>query len=435
MDRLIELLIVLSTTEYAQWMRYTYLSALGFGLNTNQLINNFNMYSYSTVDHVKILNRWIVDLGGMPPTDIPAIDQYVGSTEGAIEWLISAELESIELYNITYIMAGEFEMAGLQYDLGRILSRKHEDLSDLMDLVAPHTIDDVTIIMLGNKLGKFANKTPSLYKELILDRFEKLGKIAAGVSSLDINTWLREMIDLGRYGALELEDNDIEKLQTTLPERTREWIVNDIEETVRNLWSRKEEENITSAMEFYREVYEWLNSPQVIQGWLGIFQAYMPDWQTWLLSDWYGKEELKEQPLSMEEIFQQIQPSEGREETPTSESVPKAAPSKKEERPITERLEEKLKVYDPSTKKRDLEVGVGDKVFSQLARDILRENKDDYGLTSQQINAYSVGTIKEIRSDGSIVVTVEGAEEPFDEQIWSQEKLWGSRESGQRVVN
>lgn len=435
MNQLVELLAVLSAGEYAQWMRYTYLSALGFGLNTDQLVNHFNIYSYSTLDHTKILNRWIIDLGGMPPTDIPEIDQYVGSTEGAIEWLVNAELDSIEIYNIAHTLASKLEMAGLQYDLGRILSRKHEDLSNLMDLIAPHTIDDITIIVLGNKLGKFANKAPSLYKELIIDRFEKLGRVAAGVSALDINTWLREMIDLGRYGALELENNNIEKLQTTLPERTREWIIKDIEDTVRNLWSRKEEEDVTSAMEFYREVYEWLNSPQVIQGWLGIFQAYMPDWQTWLLSDWYGEEKSEEQPLSMEEIFQQVQPSEGREEVPTSEPALKVAPSKKEERPITERIEEKLKVYDPNTKKKDLEVGIGDQVFSQLVRDILRENKDDYGLTSQQINAYSVGTIKEIRSDGSIVVTVKGAEEPFDEQIWSQEKLWGSRESGQRVVN
>ncbi|MGW8181251.1 MAG: hypothetical protein ACWGQW_21175, partial [bacterium] len=316
-----------------------------------------------------------------------------------------------------------------------------EDLSTLMDLVAPHTIDDVTIIMLGNKLNRFASHAPALYQEIIIDRFAKLGKIAA-TSALDINTWLREMIDLGRYGALELENNDIEKLQTTLPERTREWILKDIEKTVRDLWSRRNEEDVTSAMEFYQEVYTWLNSPQVAKGWSGIFQSYMPDWQTWLLSDWYGQEDKEEeQPLSMEEIFQQIKPSEKREEAPapapeaSPAPAPETAPPKKE-RPVTEELSKKLMIYDPNTRKKDFEVGIGDKIFNQSARQILMELKDEHGLTKNQVNDYSVGTIKEIRPDGSLLVTVEGAEDPFDEQIWSQDdKLWGSRESGQRVVN
>lgn len=427
MDQLIELLVALSTCEYAQWMRYTYLSALGFGFNTDQLTNYFNMHSYSALDHAKTINRWIVDLGDMPPTNVPSVDQYVGSTEGAIEWLINAEIESIEMYNITHAIAGELEIAGLQYDLGRILSNKHENLSNFMDLVEPHTIDDVTILVLGSKLNKFAKNNLSLYEELIINRFVELNRIAAETSALDINTWLREMIDLGRYGALELENNDIEKLQTTLPERTREWIINDIEDTVKNLWSRRQEEDVTSAMEFYREVYEWLNSPQIVKEWPGIFESYIPDWKTWLLSDWYEQKEPGSEPdISMEDIFQQIKPS----ESTTSPVKPK-----REERPIVKEIEKKLMVFDPDTKKKDLEVGIGDRVFSQLTRDILKANKEDYGLTPQQINAYSVGTIKEIRSDGSIIVTIDGAEDPFDEQIWSQEKLWGSRESGQRVVN
>lgn len=433
MEQLIQLLSNIVSAEYAQWLRYTYLSSLSYGFDTDQLADHFEEHANEELEHAKLISRWLTDFGGLPPTELPPVEQYVGSAQGAVEWLINYEIEGIEKYNIAYALANELCATGLQHDIGVLLSVEHEHLSDLTNLISPHLLSDdkVTMVMIAYKFNKFASQVPNLFKELIINRFVSLGK-TAGAEPSSIDDYLAEMIELGRYnvlqtesGEVQLSQSDIETLQTTLPELVREWVVKDIENAVKILWDRRETEDITAPMEFYKEVYEWIRSPEVAERWLQLFNKYSPDWQSWLQSDWY--EETPPQEFSVEDILQQISPEEAPvREPPVEEEV---------RRPVEEKVEEKIKILHPTKKTRTFEVGVGDEIFNQDARDAFRENSEDFGLTKDEINKYSIGTIKEIRPDGSLLVSVK-AEGQFAEQIWGQDqRLWGSRESGQRVVN
>jgi len=235
-----------------------------------------------------------------------------------------------------------------------------------------------------------------------------------------------------------------------LPEESRKWLVQDVESQVRDLWTRRNLPDARSGIMFYKSLYEWLIAPDTVSNWEAVYNQYVPNWQQLFKSDW--EQELAIEPglqPSMEDIFQYIQDT-GRE--PTKEVVEQAKeelqqvetpattqqPSTEEpRRPIEPGIEKSLTIYDPITKKKDMKVGIGDTVFNQSARQILQQyvGSEEYPITRNQVNEYATGVIKEIRDDGSILIEVPGAEQPFDEQIWdSNDKLWGSRQEGQRLV-
>ncbi len=133
---LIELLQDIVSAEYAQWMRYTYLSSLSFVLHTDTLSKEFREHASDELEHAEIVSRWIVDLGGVPPTSLPIVEQFCGSTEEAVLWLIDAEIIGIEKYSLVHMIA--VGMPGFQADVGEILQKEHEHLSELTKLISPH---------------------------------------------------------------------------------------------------------------------------------------------------------------------------------------------------------------------------------------------------------------------------------------------------------
>ena len=57
------------------------------------------------LEHAELVSRWIVDLGSVPPTDMPCVEQFCGSTDEAIHWLIEAEVVGIHKYNAAHALS------------------------------------------------------------------------------------------------------------------------------------------------------------------------------------------------------------------------------------------------------------------------------------------------------------------------------------------
>ena len=465
MDELLKILQDIVAAEHAQFMRYTYLSSLGYGLHTDALHCQFEEHALDEIEHAKRINHWIVDLGGIPPTDIPPVEQYIGSIEGAIEWILEAELVGIKKYNYAHELAIALGLPGLQSEIGNILEKEHEHTREMLNYVAPHMVsgDQVTMIMVANAFRRFAANGGEFFQHLIIDRFAEFLKRAVEYTETtwqeleqeqqaqqpQFQQYLTSALDNAMQAVTKQFPKD-EDLLKVLPEESRKWLVQDVESQVRDLWTRRNLPDARSGIMFYKSLYEWLIAPDTVSNWEAVYNQYVPNWQQLFKSDW--EQELAIEPglqPSMEDIFQYIQDT-GRE--PTKEVVEQAKeelqqvetpattqqPSTEEpRRPIEPGIEKSLTIYDPITKKKDMKVGIGDTVFNQSARQILQQyvGSEEYPITRNQVNEYATGVIKEIRDDGSILIEVPGAEQPFDEQIWdSNDKLWGSRQEGQRLV-
>jgi hypothetical protein len=335
---------------------------------------------------------------------------------------------------------------------------------------------DDTLIVVANNFDKFAEYGGDLFTDLVIDRiigfYHRTGqKFPNEKYAPKLKDYLDSIFDEATGSVLKQLGDDTNRILKELPELSRQYVVNDIENTVRGLWATRNNPQSRSALEFYKSVYEWLTSSDTISGWDKIYDSYNPNWAADYKEDWQSELDVGEQyQPTMSEIFEDIklyeqEPTPAEELQDTQESVddvieqPIPEPEKAEmpepvqeqvqapeqalestpdtRRPITKSIEDKFVVYDPSTQKKTLEVGVGDKIYNQSAKMVFKQYKDEYGLTPEQINSYSVGEIKEIRNDGSVIVEVPGAKDPFNEQIWdiNTDRLWGNREKGQRVVN
>jgi len=319
-----------------------------------------------------------------------------------------------------------------------------------------------TLIDLSNKFDKFASTNSDLFKDYVVDkiigfyrRADK--KFPQTQQALQSNDYLNSLFDEATGYALKELGNDTDRILSELPELSRQYILKDIENNVRELWANRKQEGAREGLEFFKSVYDFLTSNDTVSNWDRIYENYNPGWRNDYKENWEQELDVGEQyQPSLGEIFQEMNVP---EEEPSPEDLPEAVsiedyedykppkpredvvqpPAAAEEprRPIEEVLEQKIKILDPNTREKTFEVGVGDEVFNQSARQIFQQIKDEYGLTKNEINKYSVGRIKEIRDDGSLLVEVPDAKDPFDEQIWdvNSDKLWGSREEGQRVVN
>lgn len=471
MDELLKVLQDILTSEYSQWMRYTYLSSLGYGLQTDALQYQFEEHAHDELAHAKRVRHWIVDLGGMPSTQMAPVEQYTGTVEGAIEWLLEYELVGIKKYNYAAELADAIGLHGLSSEIGNILEKEHEHTREMFNYIAPHMIggggDDTTMIVVANAFRRFAIHGGVYFKELVVDRFADFLKRAVEytdttwqeleqeqqASQPQFQQYLTSAIDNAMQAVTKKYPKN-EELLKVLPEESRKWMVQDVENQVRDLWTRKDSPDARSGIMFLKSLHDWLNAPETVNNWETVYNQFVPDWQNMFKENW-EQELAVEAPYqpSMDEIFQYIQESgqepteevieEAREELQEQAVEPQApAPAQQpaaEEprRPIEPGVEKSLTIMDPVTKKKDMKVGVGDTVFNQSARQILQQyvGSEEYNLTRNQVNEYATGVIKEIRDDGSILVEVPGAEQPFDEQIWgADDKLWGSRGEGQRLV-
>jgi len=414
MERLLEILTRISMGEYKQWLQYTYLTALGYGLHTDSLTDHFDEHAADELDHIKIINRWINDLGGLPPTEVPSLEQYVGPVEGALNWVLELELEAIEDYSYAADIADELDLLGLKHDLVKNLSKEQEHASDIASLIAPDiSSDDTTIVIMANAFNKFAKCGGSIFRDYVVDKI--IGfyhradlEFSQTQQALKLSDYLHSMFDEATHAIIGQYGDDTQKILQNLAEDSRKYMISDIEDTVRELWPQRETEEARSALDFYRFVYEWLAASDTIADWNKIYESYNPEWYQYYSEDWQQELEINEPELASE--------------------------PHKDKRPISEAIEQKLKVIDPDTKKKTLEVGVGDTVYNQTASQVFKQNKE-YGINRNQANQYATGIIKDIRED-TVLVEVLNAEEPFNEQIWSLDnKLWGSREVGERVVH
>ncbi|MCK5616065.1 ferritin-like domain-containing protein, partial [Candidatus Pacearchaeota archaeon] len=355
MNELVALLEEIVRAEYAQWMRYVYLSSLSYGLNTDALVSEFEKHAEEEYEHAKLISRWIVDLDGIPPTDTPPVEQFCGTVDDAIGWLLEAEIEGARLYSLTFDAASLIGMHGLTHDIGRILSEEHEHISDLENFVAPHMLSggDTTLIVVAQAFKRYANN---------IELFNKCSQVAAK-EDYQINQYLKDILELAKY----------HYVQEYTPKKGHEYVLNDVERTVTDLWQRRKEEDVRSALQFYKYLYDWITSPDVVSRWTEIHNSYMPDWETWKLTDWY-EEAPKE--ISFQDIMQQVSPE---MEAPVQ---PEQAPAKaqpppppqevveEERRPITKSIEEKIKVSDSKPPyKQQFDVGVGDRIRNMDPQD------------------------------------------------------------------
>lgn len=463
MGKLLIVLAEIVKAEYAQWMRYVYVLSLG---------NDFNdQLAADEMEHAAIINRWLVDLGGLPPIEVPPIDPSCDSADILLQY----EAENIELYTIAYEIATIMGIHGLAYDIGGILSKKQEHVSGLQKMTGPQAVeDDVNIVILAEKFRLYASTGGDLFHDLVVDKIigfyhraqKEFPKTQMAFKLVD---YLRSMFGEATDHVLQQLGDDTDKIVTELPEMSRQYIVQDIEETVRELWPDRSKLENRSALEFYKDIYEWLTTDDIVDRWSSLYENYNPGWRDTYKNEWQQELDVggTYRP-SMDEIFQQLEPSESQEEVidepaqseiddqeiqrmvdesnksreDWDEQQQQQAKELSEEpveepdarRPVTESIEQNIKVLDPDTKKKTFEVGVGDIIYNQTASQIFKQNRE-YGINRNQANQYATGTIKEIRDD-SLLVSVPVAEEEFNEQIWPiDNKLWGSREKGNRLVN
>jgi len=397
MNELVALLQEIVRAEHAQWMRYIYLSSLSFGLDTDALTDEFLEHAEDEHEHAMLYNRWIVDLDGIPPTDIPPVQQFCGSVEDAIGWLLEAEIEGAKLYSLAFDLAALIGLHGLTHDIGKTLSEEHEHISDLENYVAPHMLsgNDTTLIVVAQAFRRFASN-----REL----FNKVSQVAAK-EDYQINQYLRDILEMAKY----------HYVQEYTPEKGREYILNDIESTVKNLWERRKEEDVRSALQFYKYLYDWISSPDVTARWTQIHNNYLPDWETWKLSDWYEeKEPEQEEAESFQNILQQISPE---MQTPSPAAPAPAAPTKAQPPPpppeaveesrraIVEKVEEKFMVDDSKPPhKQKFSVGVGDRI-----RNMNPSEEEDVPAPGRPGRTQAtVGVIEKIEGDKVWVKTDDG---------------------------
>lgn len=321
---------------------------------------------------------------------------------------------------------------------------------------------DELLDMMASAYRRFAVLGGQIFHRLVLANYPRLRKRIAQIHAVELASGapanFKEYLTTALDGAMQAvsgQFTDTDQLIQNLPEASRKWISSDVENQVRTLWPNRNQADGRSGIMFYKSLYEWLNAPETVQNWTKLYDQFVPNWKTLINQDWESELDVGDtyQP-SMDEIFQHIQetgqeptdeaieePTETQEDVqdgpgvqPPTEQAPEVQESR---RPIEPELRKTLKILDPATRQKSLEVGVGDTVFNQTARQTLLGyvGSDEYPITRNQVNQYATGVIRDIREDGSILVDVPGAEQPFNEQIWdSTDKLWGSRSEGERLV-
>jgi bacterioferritin (cytochrome b1) len=397
MDELVALLSDIVRAEYAQWMRYVYLSSLSYGTDTSNLTYEFEEHAYDELEHAKIITRWIVDLDGLPPTDTPPVEQFCGSVEDAIGWLIEAEIAGAKQYSLAYDLAALIGMHGLVHDIGEILSKEHEHISELENFVAPHMLSggDTTLIVVAHAYKRYASNETL---------FKKYSRVAANG---DINSYIQDILQLALY----------HYVYDYTPEKGREYLIQDTEKTVQDLWARRKSEDVRSALQFYKTLYEWVTSPDVTSRWEQLHDVFLPEWREWLQSDEQQEQEEQEKQISFEDIMKQVGPDvEAPAEAPAEEPEPTPEPARAQppppppeaieesRRPVQTGIEEKIQVNDSKPpSKQQFSVGVGDRIRNM---DIEGEDYPAKGRPGR--SKATVGVIDGIEGDKVFVTTDDG---------------------------
>jgi len=150
MSNLTELLCNIIQAEHAQWMRYTFLSALHYGPHTDTVEEHFSEHAANELEHARLIIRWVTDLGGIPPTSVPPVEQFEGDLNKSIKWLLQSEIDGANLYHEA--MELSIGIHGLQNDIGDILSEEHEHMSDLMRMIEPREEpESVVVVVTANR--------------------------------------------------------------------------------------------------------------------------------------------------------------------------------------------------------------------------------------------------------------------------------------------
>lgn len=384
MSELLSLLSEIVKSEYAQWMRYTYLSALGYGLGTDPLSEHFKEHASDELEHAERVSRWIVDLGGVPPTCMSPVEPFSGSTEDCISWLIDYEVSGIEKYNAAHQLCTG--VPALQNDLAEILSTEHEHLSDLQKLVYPHTSqesleDDFVVIVAKNK------KAVS-YREMI--------------------DWAKDV--LAPY----------QEIQWYSPEDAKQVLLEAIEDDITAAWPKRDDKKVLDNLKLLKERYKLLSQ--------------------WSDEEWskFHEEFLTKETTSpdiipkFENIMEQIEPISYEEEDEEPAPTPAApAPAQPEQpaqedeeddddwqllqqtvsRPIDKEIEdikpqkegsdEFATVYAPG-KRGKTTVRIGDKVYNSTGVKHWAGPTNPAG--RKQRNKVNTGIIKQILASGDLVV-------------------------------
>ena len=236
--------------EYAQWLRYTYLSALGWGLHSDTLREHFQEHCSDELEHAKLVSRWIVDLGCLPPCDFPSEQppDTFNNPSDAIGWLLGAEIDGVNLYHQVLELA--CGIPGLEADIEEILQCEHEHISDLMRLYErPVDVSDTVIIVAAHNPER-ALRIASHKKEAIV--WSQAIDMLRGILAPHTNKPMYN-IEEGQRIALE----GIEDLIT-------EW------------WPKRETPEVKRNLQNWKLLYEMI---QDTKSWQELHQQMFPDFQ------------------------------------------------------------------------------------------------------------------------------------------------------------
>jgi len=392
MSTLVAILCDIVQAEYAQWLRYTYLSALRYGLHTDTLQEHFKEHASDELEHATIISRWIVDLGGLPPTGIPYVEQIQADTQEVIEWLLNAEVEGINKYHVAHQAAeGVF---GLQNDIGDILSSEHEHLSDVMKFLEPMAEavedDDDTIIILANTFRQHKN---------YLHKFASIKKYAQSMTE-----YLRDLLQMAWYK----HEYDY------TPERGLEYVREDTKKTLVDIHQRIKsgDQEARQSAKFFIDLYQWLQTMNK-DSWLQTHSKIWPEYHT--DPAWGGYEdtdESTEERVEKPTFEQALQETQEESKKPPLSAKPTPKPSRSPE--LMEAMEKRIEVYDvgksndPSTD-AVFQVGPGDRI-----KNMDLEGAGIPGPGRPGRSSWTEGTIKYVTRGGLVVVDTPKGEQNWD---------------------
>jgi bacterioferritin (cytochrome b1) len=344
MNPLICILSEVVEAEYAQWMRYNYLSALGHGLYTDILSEHFKRHAYDELEHAEMINRWIVDLGGVPPTAFPPVEQFCGTTEEAVCWLVDAEIEGLAKYTIARELA--CDLPGLQAEIDGILLVEHEHLSDLGKLIDPVMKEveeaEPTIVIVARLVSKINPRTAQRKPHP-----DPRGNLYA---------FLNELLQLGAYALGQAEYT---------PETGRQYAIDHINSAIGYIdeLNREVETGRVDPTEFkewledapiYLSILEWLQDPATKKNWEPIHEAIWPEFKSWYVSDVPEEKELEPEPETPEEVSKRVRELTKKKPEPSGRpeiKPPSYPPTGREESEMLNVLEEAARQFESPTEK------------------------------------------------------------------------------------
>jgi bacterioferritin len=418
MSHLVQILSDIVEAEYAQWMRYTFLAAIQRGPHSDSLQEHLEEHAADELEHAQTISWWIVDLGAYPPTTIPHVEQFDGSLKEQLEWVIGAEIDGINKYQLAHEMADG--IYGLQSDIGELLSVEHEHLSDAMKWLE---IEDgqqhlePLIVVIGSAYRRCYEKHAS-FRDLVNNKFKK----TAQKNPANFYQYLNELLELALY----------KYVYEYTPYKGYLYILEDTQKTIENLWERhKAGEDVKGSIDFFVNLYKWLQSPEVVDKWDAekdsLHDHLLPDWKQWLQTEvpekpkqpesglgealqesskWteediekerllkrekeLERERLLERKRELEEEKQRLQQQQQEEQEEQEEQ--------KKRRPA-ENAMNKLLAQDPKNKKDFYEMRVGDRI-----RNMKPTDPDIPEAGKSERTKKTLGEIKEINDDGTFSV-------------------------------